>query len=42
MFELTWTAQLINLVTGFVVGFGWAAGHWAWHRLAAPRSQTGK
>ncbi len=38
MFELTWMAQLINLVTGFVFGFAWAAGTWTWNRLAARRT----
>ena len=35
MFELTWQAQLINLVTAFVVGAGWTLGCWVMTRLIA-------
>ena len=35
MFELSVNAQLINLVTAFVLGFGWTCGCWLAGKILA-------
>lgn len=33
MFELSWNAFLVNMVTAFALGFGWAWGVWVAGRI---------